>query len=157
MTEISAKIGGFVVYIHKDLDGDVFYIGKGSISRSFDIKGRNKKWNRHTESLNGEYTVEIHSYHDDERSALTAEKKLIESVGPSCNIIHRRSSGAGTEGGYKTLFEYSMDEGVSMASVLLQCGKNSGRNTAPYKGLYVVVNNYGEMSLQSKETIKAFS
>jgi hypothetical protein len=58
---------------------------------------------------------------------------------------------------YLTLPEYAEKEGVSMASVLVLCGKKSGRNPAPYKRLYVVACSDGSISLQSKETIRAFS
>jgi len=56
---------------------------------------------------------------------------------------------------YPTLPEFAKIKGVSQASVLRECGKKD-RNVTQYKAHYVVVNDEGEMSLQSKKTVQAF-
>jgi hypothetical protein len=56
---------------------------------------------------------------------------------------------------YPTLPEFAKMKGVSMASVLRECG-NGDRNVTQYKNHYVVVNRLGEVSLQSKKSVRAF-
>ena len=54
----------YYVYLHKTLDGKVFYVGKGRNKRAWEKSGRSKNWREVSE--NG-YSIEIHSENLSER------------------------------------------------------------------------------------------
>jgi hypothetical protein len=71
----------YYVYLHKDKNGNIFYVGKGTGDRAYS-KERHKIWQRYvTERLFGEYTVQI--LHDGltESEALEIEDKKIYEYG----------------------------------------------------------------------------
>jgi len=49
----------FYAYVHKDMDGNVFYVGKGTGQRAWDTGRRHILWQRYVERLNGKFEVEI--------------------------------------------------------------------------------------------------
>ena len=67
----------YYVYLHKDLSGTIFYVGKGTGSRAWCKKNRSQKW--HNLAVSG-YTVELHTKDIAETEALTLEKQLIENI-----------------------------------------------------------------------------
>lgn len=67
----------YYVYLHKTLDGDVFYAGKGRLNRAWDKSRRSKGWNE--VSSNG-YSVEIYRDNLSEKVALVVEEGLITSL-----------------------------------------------------------------------------
>ena len=66
----------YYVYLHKTLNGDVFYVGKGRNKRAWEKSGRSKNWREVSE--NG-YSIEIHSENLSESQALDIERALIIS------------------------------------------------------------------------------
>ncbi len=75
------------VYKHLDNDGNVFYIGCGSVSRAFNKISRTDKWKE--KAKNG-YTIEVVSIMP-KQSARDLERKLIHEYGlenlvNGCNV-----------------------------------------------------------------------
>jgi len=77
------KVGrrDFYVYVHRDRNGQVFYVGKGTGRRAWS-KDRNALWHRYVETRSGgEYTVEILREGLPEREAEQFESELIMEHG----------------------------------------------------------------------------
>lgn len=77
----------FYVYLHKTLNGAIFYVGKGRKSRYKSLNGRNPKW--HEKAKDG-YFSEFYAQNLKETDALNIEKDLIKSLpnlvnGSICN------------------------------------------------------------------------
>lgn len=71
----------FYVYFHKNLSGQVFYIGKGTGRRAWSTD-RHPVWKKYvTERLNGAYNVEIHREGLTEVEAEELEASLIAKYG----------------------------------------------------------------------------
>lgn len=71
----------FYVYIHRDSDGNAFYVGKGTGRRAWSTE-RHSVWHKYTaERLEGRYTVEIHREDLTEPEAEALEDKLIAEFG----------------------------------------------------------------------------
>lgn len=68
----------YYIYVHRDNDGNTFYIGKGIRSRAFD-QDRSQKW---YEKANGGYWVEIIADNLDEQTALLVEMCIIKAINP---------------------------------------------------------------------------
>lgn len=67
----------YYVYLHKTLDGKVFYVGKGRAKRAWKTFGRSKLWK--DTSANG-YLVEIYADNLLEKDALEIENRLIKTL-----------------------------------------------------------------------------
>ncbi len=74
----------YYVYLHKTLDGRVFYVGKGRCKRAWDKSHRSKSW--HELSSKG-YTTEIYCENLSEKDALKIEDSLITSLSDLVNKI----------------------------------------------------------------------
>jgi hypothetical protein len=71
----------YYVYAHKDMEGNIFYIGKGKKRRAWD-KDRHTIWEYYVdEYLNNEYEVEILKDNLSNEEALNLESKLIKNYG----------------------------------------------------------------------------
>ena len=67
----------YYVYIHRDMNGNAFYVGKGKSTRAWD-KERYEVWRRYVERhLNGRYSVEIAYDNLSELAALTMETAVM--------------------------------------------------------------------------------
>jgi hypothetical protein len=84
------SLNNFYVYLHKELDGTIFYVGKGNGTRAYSKSNRGLKWNNHIKSI-GDYTVEIAYDNLTENDALDIEESLITEIGLSnlTNIMGR--------------------------------------------------------------------
>jgi tetratricopeptide (TPR) repeat protein len=72
----------FYVYLHKDVTGRVFYVGKGTGRRAWSEDGRHEVWKRFVrEQLNGHYEVVIIKDRLTEDEALDLEEDLISEHG----------------------------------------------------------------------------
>ena len=70
-----------VVYIHKrKKDGQVFYVGMGSIKRPYSSSNRNSMWNKYVEKY-GKPEVKIVRGYLTKDEALILERKLIAKYG----------------------------------------------------------------------------
>lgn len=70
-----------VVYIHKRKeDGQIFYVGMGTIKRPYSFTNRNKMWNKYVEKY-GKPDVEIVRGYLTKDEALILERKLIAKYG----------------------------------------------------------------------------
>lgn len=67
-------MNNFYVYLHKDNNDVVFYVGKGRRERAFSKTGRSKKWKQVSSSG---YSVEIVENNLSEESAIHLEKQYI--------------------------------------------------------------------------------
>ena len=70
-------MNNYYVYQHTDMDGNIFYIGKGKGNRAWDTK-RSKEWN--SKSKNG-YVVDILYDKLTEEEAFDAEGCMIQLIG----------------------------------------------------------------------------
>ena len=75
----------FYIYLHLDINQDVFYVGKGlkqyrdyNYKRAHSKASRNKHW---IEVANNGYTVMIHTENLSHIDALSLETKLIKQYG----------------------------------------------------------------------------
>jgi hypothetical protein len=71
------KENNFYVYLHKDLNGNIFYVGKGRNNRYKDKSNRGKTWKQQADHG---YTSEFYAENLDENSALQLETKLIKEL-----------------------------------------------------------------------------
>lgn len=67
----------YYVYLHKTLDGKVFYVGKGVKKRAWSKSSRSNKW---CEKAKDGYSVEIYKENLSDLDALNLENKLITSI-----------------------------------------------------------------------------
>ena len=77
-----SKNTNFYLYAHKDLDGTVFYIGKGKGNRAYNQK-RNKIWKK---IASDGYSIEFIKENMTEEHALAEEEFLIGLLKPKANI-----------------------------------------------------------------------
>jgi len=72
-----AHLRRYYVYIHRDMHGKAFYVGKGKKTRAWD-KERYEVWRRYVERyLNGRYSIEIAYDNLSELAALTMETAVM--------------------------------------------------------------------------------
>ena len=69
----------YYVYVHRDKQGNTFYVGKGCGERAYHQNGRSTKW---FEQADGGYWVEIIAQDLDESTALLVEMSLIKALNP---------------------------------------------------------------------------
>ena len=67
----------YYVYLHKTLNGKVFYVGKGRENRAWNKSRRSKAWNEC--AANG-FSVEIYRNNLSEANALEIENTLIKTL-----------------------------------------------------------------------------
>jgi len=73
---------GYYVYVHKDCTtGEVFYVGKGSGRRAWDIDRRHIEWKKKVASLTNGWDVEIVKEDLSEIEAFDLEAELVEQYG----------------------------------------------------------------------------
>lgn len=77
----------YYVYTHSDLEGNVFYVGKGTKRRAWD-KNRGKFWKQKVK-VSGGYEVDIPFDNLTEEEALDLEAVLIETYGID-NLVNRK-------------------------------------------------------------------
>ena len=87
--------GKHYVYLHKGLDGEIFYVGKGVGYRAYS-KDRMPHWHHYVKTrCGGQYTVEIvRRFHNDE-AALEVENDLIALYGHQ--LVNWQNSGRQTD------------------------------------------------------------
>jgi hypothetical protein len=71
----------FYVYIHRDPEGKVFYVGKGEGSRAWEKEKRHSMWKRYIKRFNDKYYVEIYRDNLSEEEALELEEELMSNYG----------------------------------------------------------------------------
>ena len=86
-----------VVYIHKrKKDGQVFYVGMGSIKRSYDMISRSRLWKSYVKK-HGKPDVKIVKGYLTKEEALDLERKLIHKYGLKIqgkgNLVNIEKSG----------------------------------------------------------------
>ena len=75
----NSKEKKFYVYFHRDSDGNIFYVGKGTGKRAWSKGGHNPLWRKYIEErLHGKYTVEIFKEGLIEQKAEELESELID-------------------------------------------------------------------------------
>jgi hypothetical protein len=94
--------GEYYVYVHRDKNGQIFYVGKGRGDRAWS-KDHHPVWHQYVESrCGGQYTVQIVSYHQTEDEALSVESGYIAKYGPQ--LVNWQNSGRDFD--YKTIERY---------------------------------------------------
>jgi hypothetical protein len=70
--------GEHYVYVHRDSNGNIFYVGKGIDQRAWSTD-RHPVWHQYLKSRSaGQFTVQIVSYHQTEDEALDVESRYME-------------------------------------------------------------------------------
>lgn len=77
----------YYVYTHSDMNGNVFYIGKGCNGRAWTDE-RTKEWKQKIKSLNNQYQIKTIYTELTEEEALDAEALLIELYGMN-NLVNK--------------------------------------------------------------------
>lgn len=94
----------YYVYAHKNLGGNIFYIGKGRNKRAWNKSHRNAQW--HEQSVDG-YTVEMLAEGLTSEAALSIEQQLISK---NNNLVNIRTTGKTKDYlaiDWKNIVEYS--------------------------------------------------
>lgn len=82
--------GDFYVYVHRDIEGQVFYVGKGIGNRAYE-PGRGALWDAYLrEYSGGQYEVEIIEKGLSEDSALAVEAEHISRISRNPNNLVNR-------------------------------------------------------------------
>lgn len=140
-----SKQNRYYVYLHKNLNGVIFYVGKGTGSRAWCKKNRSQKW--HKVSADG-LLVELHTDMLSEKEALTLEQQLIGSI-PNLINFHRFNTPSEiplTE--LKKLIQYSPEAPSGLSYIVDTNGK---ANSKRYKGDNAgTLNKKGYWSLEFK-------
>jgi hypothetical protein len=85
----------YYVYLHIRLDSnEIFYVGKGTKRRAFDIKGRTTHWDRIAKKYG--FFVNIVAYFNDEQEALDAEAEQIAFYKPFGHLVNVLDAGEGS-------------------------------------------------------------
>lgn len=71
----------YYVYVHKDPQGNIFYVGKGTKNRAWNTAGRHIVWKHYVEKLGGVFDVEIIEDGLNDEEALILESRLIAHHG----------------------------------------------------------------------------
>ena len=77
----------YYVYAHRDLNGVVFYIGKGRLKRAYTNNGRSSAWKEKTKEG---YTVEILYSNLTAEQAHAREKESIERPESDWSLLNKR-------------------------------------------------------------------
>src|SRR4051794_18755655 len=103
----------FYVYVHRDKDGGIFYVGQGAGRRAWS-KDRHAVWQKYvTERLAGIYSVEIIRDRLTEDESLDLERELISKYGAKLvNWINDRR-----QFDYSALAEYHRKRDTNRAFV----------------------------------------
>jgi len=97
-----AGSGKHYVYVHRDCNGKIFYVGEGCGDRAWS-KDRHPVWHQYVESRSGgQFTVQIVSYHETEEKALDIEARYMNKYGPQ--LVNWQNSGRDFD--YKTIDQY---------------------------------------------------
>jgi hypothetical protein len=87
--KMNSKSSRYYVYVHKGIDGTVFYVGKGTGDRAFS-KDRQPEWHYYVEKiLNKQYNVEIVKEGISEEDALRIEDTLLAEH--AATVINRQN------------------------------------------------------------------
>jgi len=90
----------YYVYLHKTLDGKVFYVGKGRNKRAWQKFNRGRGW---TEVSSNGYSIEMYAGNLFEKDALAIERGLIETLP---NLVNIRALSSVEFDDYSEYFEY---------------------------------------------------
>lgn len=122
------KENRYYVYLHKDLNNAIFYVGKGTGSRAWCKKGRSQNW--HKVSADG-IIVELHTENLTETEALTLERQLIESTPNLVNFHKWNTPSKIPLSELKKLIKYSPENPSGLSYIVDTNGK---ANSKRYKG-----------------------
>jgi hypothetical protein len=86
----------FYIYAHTKPDNTIFYIGKGSIKRAYDAKGRNVYWNRIANKYG--FNTVLLSEHEDEEEAFKEEISVINHFKKFNCLTNIAEGGMGSKG-----------------------------------------------------------
>jgi hypothetical protein len=90
----------YYTYIHYDLHGTPFYVGKGVKDRAFSNKDRGCQWWEHVRKCEG-YTIKIVNRFDTEEEAFANEIELIEQFSKEGLFLANLTKGGKGASGYK--------------------------------------------------------
>jgi hypothetical protein len=90
------------VYVHRDNNGKIFYVGKGRGDRAWS-KDHHPVWHQYVDGrCDGQWTAQIVSYHPTEDEALSVESAYIGKYGPQ--LVNWQNPGRGFD--YATIQQY---------------------------------------------------
>lgn len=118
------KPGCFYVYVHKDAEGVVFYVGKGTGDRAYS-RDRPLEWNEYVNKKSGgKFSVEIVRDRISEDDALQIEDALMAEY--ATTIINRANMHAPYDSAKMMAYVEAMrsyDKGLERANGLTKAGK----------------------------------
>jgi len=131
------KPGRFYVYVHKDAEGAVFYVGKGTGDRAYS-RDRPPEWNEYvSKKSGGKFSVEIVRDRISEDDALQIEDALMEEY--ATTIINRVNMHAPYDAAKMMAYAEAMrsyDKGLERAIDLTKAGKLD-QAVAEFEAAYV--------------------
>lgn len=142
----SCKSGRFYVYVHKDAEGVVFYVGKGAGDRAYS-RDRPPEWNEYVNKKSGgKFSVEIVRDQISEEDALQIEDALMAEY--ATTIINRVNMHAPYDSAKMMAYVEAMrsyDKGLERANDLTKAGKLDQAVTefeAAYVRYFDVIKNH---------------
>ena len=140
------KPGRFYVYVHKDAEGTVFYVGKGTGDRAYS-RDRPPEWNEYvSKKSGGKFSVEIVRDRISEDDALQVEDAVMAEC--AATIINRVNMHAPYDAAKMMAYTEALrsyDKGLERAVDLGKAGKLD-QAVAEFEAAYVryfdVIKNY---------------
>lgn len=111
----------YYVYLHKDIEGVVFYVGKGRARRAWEKSSRSKGWE---EISSKGYSIEMYAENLSEKDALAVESKLILSIE---GLTNTRIFTPVRFDDYAEYFEYSPDSPSGLTRIKSVSGSNGSK------------------------------
>lgn len=140
------KPGRFYVYVHKDAEGAVFYVGNGTRDRAYS-RDRPPEWNEYvSKKSGGKFSVEIVRERISEDDALQVEDAVMAEY--ATTIINRVNMHAPYDAAKMIAYSEAMrsyDKGLQRAVDLVKAGKLD-QAVVEFEAAYVryfdVINNH---------------
>ena len=143
----------FYVYAHKDLDGNIFYIGKGTKNRMTrllkpsSLSGRSKLYIKKVIELNFQYTYEVLAECESNLEAEQLEKEYFDSFSKIYNLTNKNRPASTKEIDFElmnSLFYYDETSPSGLRNKTeIRCGRNQNVVSKNIGDVAGTLNNCG--------------